>query len=215
MRAATILLLSVCASASAAVLLDRIAVTIGNDVVTEGEIYDEIRITSFINGDRLDFSPAARRRAAERLVDQALIRREMNISSYPQPEASESQKILQQLKQKRFHGDDSAYRAALEQYGVSDEQVKAHVLWQLTALRFTDYRFLPGAPEPTQATHEHLEKKSQQRASAEARVPPKPTPRTDGESESAVPPGVDQELDAWLKQARSTTQIDFRQEAFQ
>jgi hypothetical protein len=214
MRAAAFLLCVLSGGAPAAVLLDRIAVTVGKEVITEGDLYDEIRVTAFLNGQPLDFSPPARRRAAERLVDQELIRREMNLARYPQPETSEAQKILAELKKKRFRGE-AEYTQALKQYGITGRLLLEHILWQIAALRFTDYRFQPGIPPPNEATRQHLEKNVEERASAEAKTPPRPIPQTDGDSESGVPDSVDQEMDAWLKQARTTTRIDFRLEVFQ
>ncbi len=176
-----VLLCLLCATAGAAELLDRIAVTVGNDVITEGDVYDEIRVTSFLNGTWPDLSLAAKRQAADRLVDQGLVRREMNLSREPPPAPQDAEKVIDELKQKRFHGDDAAYRKALRQYGISDQELHDHVLWQIAAVRFTNDRF-------GSATQK------------------------DGVS---PPPNVERQLDAWLKQARAQTPIDYRREAFQ
>ncbi len=141
MKTVLTLYLAAWASLAGAVFLDRIAVTVDNDVITEAEVYEEIRVTAFQNGTRPDFSPAARRDAAERLVDQDLIRREMLLTHFPQPPEGDLRKVLDELKRSRFHGDDGAYRQALGQYGISGENVRAHLLWQISALRFTGYRF--------------------------------------------------------------------------
>ncbi len=66
-------------------VIDRIAVSVGYQAITESEIELAIRITSFINGDKPDLSPQSRRKAAERLADQMLIRNEMKLSRYPMP----------------------------------------------------------------------------------------------------------------------------------
>ncbi len=227
-------------AARAQVLLDRIAVTVGKDVITEGDILNEIRITAFMNGERPDFSPQARRTAAERLVDQHLVRNEMNVSGYPEPENSEADKLLAQLKQQRFGGHDALYRAALREYGISEAQLKAHLLWQLAALRFTNFRFQPGIPTVSQALGRRLEAGAEQRASREAAKPTRtssatstapvesPAPRTDESgaatadgntaspepSPAAIQQSVDKQLDAWLKQARAQARVTYRPEAF-
>lgn len=190
------------------VLLDRIAVVVGGDAITETEVLDEIRVTSLLNHEPVSFDVAARRKAAERLVDQQLIRRDMKAAGYPEPENSEAEKMLAQLKRSEFSGPGE-YRAALEKYGVGEEQLKAHLLWQLAALRFTDYRFRPNAPRPGEVLREHLEARSEKRAAERSGT----EPRTDGESQ-AVPPQVDRQLDEWLKQARSRTRVQFREEVF-
>lgn len=179
MSAAAALSLLVLAAAQT-LLLDRIAVTVGDEVITEGRVLDEIRIVAFLNREQLDFSPVARRQAAEHLIDQALIRREMRISKFPEPKQGDAEQVLNELKAKRFH-NDAAFREALEKYGISEKELLAHLRWEIAALRFTDYRFRPiGAPGQ-------------------------------GTAQNAV----DQQMEAWLKQARAGARIRFIKEAFQ
>jgi hypothetical protein len=158
-------------AAAQTVLLDRIAATAGSEVITEGQVLDEIRIVAFLNHETPDFSLPARRRAADRLIDQALIRREMRISQFPEPTPAEAEKVLAAIKRKRFPTGE-AYQRALEEYEISEQYLLAHLRWELAALRFTDYRFRPAAG------------------------------------------GVDQQMEAWLKQARARTRIRFFEEAF-
>ena len=171
-----------------AAVVDRVAVVIDKKVITETEVLDELRLTEFLNNQPLDLSPAARRAAAEHLVDQELIRRDLQNSGYPQPSPSEADALLRKFRQERFHSM-AEYQAALQKYGITEEQLKQRLLWQLTVLRFTDLRFRPLQTDtPSQ---------SADRAA-------------DGTANSA-----DQQLDAWLKQARSDSKIAFKPEAFQ
>jgi hypothetical protein len=231
------LLLCTAVLCSGAVLLDRIAVTVGKDVITERAVDREIRMTAFLNGTPVDLSPESRKQAAERLIDQGLIRHDMQLSEWPQPEASEAAKLLAEFKQQHFGGNDAAYRQALERYGITQAELEQHLLWQLAALRYTDFRFQPGIPAPTKALRQHLEQQTQARSAANAaeshpssgdalragQTKP-PVPRTDnsGAAPSAAgqpPPGasgnIDQEMDAFLKEARSRTRIIYHEEAFQ
>ena len=133
---------------------------------------------------------------AERLVDQQLIRNEMQIGGYPQPPQSEADAMLRNFRQEHYRSI-AQFRAALEKYGITEEQLKQHLLWQLAAVRFTDARFrpipAPTLPAPSIQTADRL------RAGADAPA---------GNS-------VDQQMDAWLKTARSQIRIDFKKEAFQ
>jgi hypothetical protein len=65
-------------------------------VITQSQLDDEIRLTAFLNRDMPDLSAAARKEAAGRLIEQALIKREMDISHYPLPELSDADKSLQE-----------------------------------------------------------------------------------------------------------------------
>src|SRR5580704_9167665 len=50
-------------------IINRIVITVGNQVITQSQIDDEIRVTAFLNRDQVDLSPAARKQAAARLVE--------------------------------------------------------------------------------------------------------------------------------------------------
>jgi hypothetical protein len=188
--AALFLFLPLCASA----VVDRVAVVIDKRVITESEVLDELRLTELIDSQPLDLGPAARRQAAEHLVDQELIRRELEASGYTQPSAGESDALLRKFRQDRFHSL-AEYRAAMQKYGVVEDQLKQRLLWQLTAIRFTDLRFRSQPPEAGA--------QSADRATD-------PTTNDDGAVTS-----VDQQMDAWLKQARANAKIAFKPEAFQ
>ena len=184
---ATILAFVAIAAASAGVL-DRIAVTVGSDAITEGEVLEEIRITSFLNDDPLDFSPEARRKAADRLVDQYLIRHELAGGGYTAPDPSHAEKVMADFVDKRFHGR-TEYEQKLKRYGISEEELKAHLLFQLQAIQFTDLRFA----------------QTQRNEADRAATPVSDPPAADK---------ADQQLEDWLKQVRSQTRIEFKKEAF-
>jgi hypothetical protein len=73
-------------------------------------------------------------------VDQELIRRELEMGGYAKPSASEADALLRNFRQSRFHSL-AEYRAATRKYGIAEDQSKQHLVWQLTAIRFTDSRF--------------------------------------------------------------------------
>jgi len=230
-----IILVTVC---PAAIVLDRIAVTVGNDAITESEVLEELRITAFLNGTLLDFGPEARRAAAERLVDQDLIRREMKASHYLAPEAKLAEQMLENFKKSHFRSE-AEFQEALRRYGITAGQVKAHLLWELAALRFTDLRFdsHPNLASETfrRQMEQHIVRLSQEEAlkdstEAESRARVNPQQRTANpfapQTDSTPAPSnlapnnpaagnVDQQLDGWLKEIRSQVQIQFRKEAFQ
>ncbi len=151
---AAILVAALCEIAAAAVV-DRIAVVVGNDVITQGEVIEETRVTQFLNGDRLDLGPTARRAAAERLVDQQLIRNEMKIGQYPEPKAPDVDSVIADIRAQRFGGSEPAMQASLQVYGLTQAELKSHLQWQLAAIWFTNSRFHgPSALTPKQPTVE-------------------------------------------------------------
>jgi hypothetical protein len=124
-------------AAVAAGVIDRVAVVVGNQVITESEVLLEVRLTEFFNGQALDLGADQRKAAAERLVDQQLIRNEMQIGGYPMPVESEGDAVLRKFRQDNYPGIP-AFRAALENHGLTEDEVKRHLLWQAAAMRFTD-----------------------------------------------------------------------------
>jgi parvulin-like peptidyl-prolyl isomerase len=177
--------------AALAVVVDRIAVVVGDDVITESEVIEEVRMTEFLNGQKLDLSTTQRRAAADRLVDQQLIRDEMEVGNYSEPPDQDVDATLEQFRTKRFGGSDAALRASLQAYGLTESELKKHLRWQIAAVRFANARFQPG-------------------------IPAAPAPKA-GAPAGAAPKQatVEQLLDAWLKEKRSTTTIRMFKEAFE
>src|SRR5207248_11036960 len=123
-------------------IVDRIAASVGNHVITESEVLEEIRVTAFLDGTPLDLSTDQKHKAVERLVDQELIRKEIVFTQFPFPSESDIKPLYAQVRD-RFPSE-SAYTAALHEYGLTDAEVRQHLQWQLMMLRFIEYRFQPG-----------------------------------------------------------------------
>src|SRR4051794_37805596 len=60
--------------------IDRIAVSVGNQVITESELITDLRVTAFLDRSEVDLSSAAKRKSADRQVDQVLILKEASES---------------------------------------------------------------------------------------------------------------------------------------
>jgi hypothetical protein len=194
--------------------IDRIAVSVGNRVITETDVDREIRITALLNNEKADFSPAKKRAAAERMVDQTLVRSELEASRYLPPSAAEMEAAL--AEEKARFGDDATYRRALAAYGVSEEDLKARLEWQLTLLRFIDVRFRPGI----QIGDEEIRKYFDEHMSAGLMAAhPGQTPSVDdhraGIVQKLIDQAADQQVEQWLKESRRRTRIQYHEEAFQ
>jgi peptidyl-prolyl cis-trans isomerase SurA len=200
---------------SRADIIDRVAVTLDNQVITESEILLEIRLTAFQNGGPLDFKPEAKREAAGRLIEQKLIRKEIEVGRYIQPNPADVEPMLKQMEAQRFHGPGE-FRQALEKYDVREEDLKAHLLWQLTLLRFIDVRFRPGIQITDQDIQQYF---SQKLPELEKQAGPDKKIRLDDLrdkiQEALTDERVDQQLNDWLAETRKHMRIEFHPEAFQ
>jgi len=170
-----------------AAVVDRIAVIVDKTVITESEVLHELRLEAFMNGEPLQAGPDQRRAAAERLVDQQLIRKEMVTGGYRQPTDADVEAVLRTVKRQQY-STESAYSEALVHYGISEEELKKYLRWQVQALAFTESRFQTNLPD---------------------------LQSTDTQSAHRSETNLDEQMSAWLKEARSQARIRFKKGAFQ
>jgi peptidyl-prolyl cis-trans isomerase SurA len=137
-------LLSLAGALHGAVVVDRAAVVVNKDVIKSSDIYRDLRVTEFLNSEQPNFSASARRKAAERLIDQNILRQEISSGGFRWASENDAGALLNNIRQDRFGGSQDRLRAALSRYGLSEEDLRAQLLWQLTVLRFIDQRFRNG-----------------------------------------------------------------------
>jgi peptidyl-prolyl cis-trans isomerase SurA len=195
-------------------IIDRIAVSVGTRVITSSDLDREIRVAAFLNGAKPDLSPAARRATAERMVEQKLIRRELETSRYPAPEPGEVEAPLREFK-KQFAGEDE-YVRVLAANGIAAQDVKDELLWQRTLLLFIEVRFRPGVQVSDPEIQDYFDKVVA--PAAKAAHPGQPVALEDYRNQiekKLAGERVDQDMDTWLKQARRRTGVVYHEEAFQ
>jgi len=206
--------MSIAARPAQAEIIDRIAVSVGNQVITASDLEREIRVSAFLNHDKPDFSPEGRRKTAGRMVEQRLVRRELELSRYPVPDRSEVNPILQKFKQENY-SQPGAYEQALAAARVTDAEVRDQILWQLTLLRFIDVRFRPAVHVTDEEVKEYYEKNVL--PAAKLTTPGQAASiddYRDSIEETLTQHKVDEELNAWMQEARKRTGVEFREEVF-
>ncbi len=169
-----------------AVIVDRVAITVGNKVITESEIDLRIRLTAFENDEKPDFSAASRRQAAQRLIDQKLVEREMDVGRYPRaaPEAAKQ----------------SPAAAALKAYELTPEDLARDLAWQQELLTFLSLRFRPAVQVTDQDVEKYFKEKSLKGGLNDQRAEIEQT--LTGER-------AGKELDLWLQDQRKRTRIEY------
>lgn len=200
---------------ASAIIIDRIAVSVGNRVITASDIDREIRVAAFLNGVKADFSPASRRAAAGRMVEQTLVRLEVENSRYPAPADADVQAALDDFK-KQHYPDDAPYKKALADYGLSDKDLFNQISWQRTLLSYIDIRFRPSVQVTDQEIKDYFQKVVE--PAAEAARPGQPVTLDayrDQIEATLAGKKVDDELNRWLAQAKQRIAIVYRDEAFQ
>lgn len=180
-------------------VVERIAASVGNSVITEGEVLREVRLTAMLNEEPFDASPARKRSAAERLVEQMLVRKELELAHYPAPHEGDIEPLLKKLDRKR-----------LLEYRLTEQDLRQHFLWQLQLLRFVDFRFRLGVQVSAADIDEYYRK----------RIVPASPGVTLEQAREAIEKTIaseraDRQLDVWIKESRARSRIEFREEALQ
>jgi hypothetical protein len=124
------------------VIIDRIAIIVGNAIIKDSDINRDVKATEFLNGSPLDLKSSSRKQATERLINQALIRREIRIGDYPIATLQQADVELNRLESQRFK-TQAAFQQALRRYGLTELELRTEFQWQLTVLGFIDARFKP------------------------------------------------------------------------
>ena len=196
-------------------IIDRIAVSVGNQAITTSDLDREIRVTAFLNRTQPDFSSAARRATANRLVEQRLILRELETSRYPVPAAPEIDPTLEKFKKDNFANDEE-YRRALAAAGIAEQDLRDELLWQRRLLQFIEVRFRPNVQVSAQGIQDYFDKVVE--PAAQAAHPGQPVNLDDYRAQiekKLTEEQVDKEMSAWLDSTRQRSQVVFHAEAFQ
>ena len=207
LRRLTVLLLLGCA-AHGGIVIDRIAVIVGKHAVKLSDIDRDLRVTAFLNRQALVENSDARRKAAERLIDQQIIRDELATGGYSRPTDADAEAMLRQIRQSRYGGAEARMKQALSQYGLTEDELRAHLLWQLTVLRFIEQRFQPGVMVTDDEVRAYYDRHTEVRKAAFAVAAPAIRKTLEGEQ-------VNTQFEAWLDEARKGQRVAFREGAFQ
>lgn len=196
------------------VVIDRIAVIVDKHAIKTSDIDRDLRVTEFLNREPLNLSVDVKRKAAERLIEQTIIREEMEKGRYSQSNATEVDGMMKRILGERFGGSAARLAQELSRYGLTESQLRMQLQWQLDVLKFMDQRFRPAVlvtdDEVKDYYNQHkaeLERQFPQAKTYEA-MEPKIRASIEGQR-------LDQNFDQWLAAARKRDRILYRQEAFQ
>jgi hypothetical protein len=212
-RPIAVLLLLRCLPAEP-VVIDRIAVIVDKHVIKTSDIDRDLRVTEFLNHAPLDTSVDVKRKAAERLIDQTVIREEMEKGGYSKSSASEVDEMVKKLRADRFGGSDARLEQELPRYGLTEAELRIQLGWQLDVLNFINERFRPGVLVTEDQIKTYYE---QHRADLLRQFPqlktyeslePKIRAALEGEQ-------LTKNFDDWLAEARKRDRIVYKAEAFQ
>lgn len=189
-----------------ATIVDRIAITAGNQVITDSEVEQRIRLTAFENGDQPDFGPAVRKTAADRLIDQKLVEHEMEVGHYPRLTPDRAEALLAAYAKANYNSDLDALDRALEKFGLSRADLQTDLARQSDLLTFLSIRFRPAV----QVTDLEVRRYFQTNIRPRLSNPDTGIEEFRSQIESEISSRqADLDLDAWLKDQRRRTKIQY------
>ncbi|HZS57228.1 MAG TPA: hypothetical protein VFA65_22700 [Bryobacteraceae bacterium] len=193
-------------------IVDRIAIAIGRQVVTELQIDEELRVAAFQNHVPISEDLEARRAAADRIVTQLLVSREMQLSRYPMPPDGDVDRYLAQIRSS--FASDTAYHQGLDAYRINETILKRHLADQLAILSFVELRFRPTLDVSDSEIRSFYDREL---ATWKTDHPGIPAPSFDAARpairKTLTEKDTDQILDAWLEEARKQVNIIYLDKA--
>lgn len=210
----SVLLVACLALSFRAEVLDRIAIIVGRQVVTELQIDQQVRVAAFLNNKPVTLDAAARRAAARNLIDQLLVQREMNLSHYRVPDSAELDKYAAQVR--TALSDYKDFDAALRSYGLTPEILRQHLELQLTTLQFVEFRFRPDLG----ISSSEIEAFYQQEMTQWKTLNPQTSPPALAELRESIRKTLaerrtDEALDTWLEESRKQANIVYVDQSLQ
>lgn len=188
------------------VIVDRVAITVGNKVITDSEIDQRIRLTAFQNGTKPDFSLSSKREAANRLIEQKLVELEMEVGHYPRAAAESGKVLLADYEKTNYASTQTAMDAALRDYGLTEDDLEQELTLQSEMLTFLNLRFRPAVQVSDQDVQKYYREHMSQPANAAAF----------NELRAAIEQKLaleraGEDLDAWLQDQRKRTRIEYNE----
>lgn len=191
---------------SQAVIVDRVAIAVGDKVITASEIDLRIRLTAFQNGEKPDFSLASKQQAARKLIDQKLVEHEMDVGRYPHAAPDAGKTLLAEFEKTNFSSNRAVMDAALHAYGLTERDMEDELTLQLEMLTFLNLRFRPAVQVTDQDVLNYFTEQTKQGAQT----------GTLNENRAAIEQKLtteraDRELDAWLQDQMRRTKIEYNE----
>ncbi len=196
---AVLLIVGLAVVASGAVV-DRVAITVGREVITELQLDEELRVTAFLNHQPVVRDLITRRAAAGRLIEQLLIRRDLEVSRYPMPGEEDVNRYLEQIRS--GFGDATQFDRALTEYGLSEDVLREHLALQLTTLRFIEFRFQPEIDVSDAEIRAAYEREISNWKVTHSGAAPGFEASRDSIRKALTEERIDRALDAWLQERR-------------
>jgi hypothetical protein len=200
-------LLLLALGADAGELLDRIVVTVNGNALLQSDWDGELHYELFMSGQPSSRITAANRQSAlNRIVDQELLREQMRTADFKIASAGEIDEQVSLLKkQNEEEHPGQTWSARLQEYGLTEVEIRDHVQLELNQLRVIDARLRPSIQIDSAEVERYYRENVVPQAGATQAVPlagAEPKIR-----EILIQQKMNQLLDSWLESLRAQAKI--------
>jgi len=205
----TLFLLLMSSPARAGDVVDRIVATVNGHAILQSDWEDALHYEAFIAGHSSEqLTPAERKAALDRLIDQELLRQQIRSSDFQHASDQEIAARIQEIR-RQYPGaeSDSGWHAALARYGLTERELKNRVAIQLDLLRLVDARLRPTVQIDSKSIESYYNQEllPQLRQSGGQQIPlAQASPKI---KELLTQRKIDQLLTAWLQTLRTGSEI--------
>jgi peptidyl-prolyl cis-trans isomerase SurA len=125
---------------------DRIVATVNGHVILQSDWDEALCYQALAEGRPAgEFSVSERKAALDRLIDQELIRQQVQAADFPAATSAEVDARIRELRKPRPEwASDEGWRVTLNRYGLSEDAVRMRVANEIDELRALDAHFRPG-----------------------------------------------------------------------
>lgn len=190
-------------------IVDRIVATVNGHVILQSDWEDALCYEAFVADRPLDQITAEDRKGAlDRLIDQELLREQMQSSDFQHASENEvDARIAEVRNQYPEAGTNSAWQALLVRYGLSEGELRKRVSLELDVLRLVDARLRPTVQIDANSIesyyNQQLLPQLRQKGAREAPLS-EVTPKI---RELLTQQKMNQLLNAWLQNLRASSEI--------
>jgi hypothetical protein len=203
--------MTVCTFINAAII-DQIAIVVRDSVIKDSDIERDIRVVDFLNQEKLTLDLAARKAAASRLIDQQLIRREIDVGEYRTATEADAERLLEKTEKEEYHSP-AVFQAALQKYGLTRDQLKQYLRWQLTVLNFINERFRPAVLVTDEDVAQYYRDHTAEFRNASTGKTRTLEEAADDIRNRLIEERVNKQFDSWLNARRRSANIEYKEEA--
>jgi len=189
-------------------IVDRIVANVNGHILLQSDWEEELAFEGLVDGRPLEsFSPAERKAALDRLIDQELLREQVHPAESA-PAQLVAERIAEIRKSQSGLATDEGWRSQLERYGLTQAALEKRLSDHIQLMRLVEARLRPSVQVDSRAVetyyHDQLLPELQRSGSKEVPLPEVFARIKDLLTEQKVT----QLLDTWLASLRSESRIE-------